>query len=367
MLRCRSIVYPAALILIGASLITGCNWSGEEPTKEKELATSATVKTAIGSAGSTFIAPIMKSWISAYQQSHPATLINYRAIGSGAGLEEFSKGLTELAASDAPLSDDQIAKMFPVLQVPVTAGAVCAVYNVPEVQTPLRFSGSTLAGIFSGNIISWQDPAIAHDNPGVKLPHAAIIVVHRSDGSGTTSILTSYLSKVSEEWSHKEGHGLSVAWPAGIGAEGSKGVLEFVKKFPGTIGYAELSGAKESKVSIALIQNRAGNFVAPSPASTTAAIEAFGDALSKDPRTPIVDTPPSAKDAYPLSGLTFLLVKKDSTNADEDRAIRDFIQYVVTTGQETAEGLNYAMLPKSLQQQNLGLLGSLTANGQSLK
>jgi phosphate transport system substrate-binding protein len=153
----------------------------------------------------------------------------------------------------------------------------------------------------------------------------------------------------------------------GIGAEGTKGVLEFVKQNPGTIGYAELNSAKENKLPVAQVQNRAGSFVTPSPASTTVAIEAFGDALSKDPRTPIVDPPASAKDAYPLSGLTFLLVPKDGSDADERRAIRDFIQYSVTTGQDSAESLNYAKLPKSMQQLDLNLLSELTVSGQPLK
>jgi len=363
----QSLVAVVAAAVVSVFLVAGCNARGEETVAEKDFATSSTVKTAIGAAGSTFIAPIMTNWVTAYQQSHPSTLINYRPIGSGAGLGELRKNTLELAASDAPLSDDQVQKMFPVIQVPVTAGAICLVYNVPDVKSPLRFSPSTLAGIFLGNIISWQDPAIERDNPGVKLPRAALIVVHRSDGSGSTSILTGYLGKVSSEWSQKAGQGLTVSWPVGIGAEGTKGVLEFVKQNPGTIGYAELNSAKENKLAVAQVQNRAGSFVTPSPATTTDAIDAFGDALSKDPRTPIVDPPASAKDAYPLSGLTFLLVPKDGSDADERRAIRDFIQYSVTTGQDSAESLNYAKLPKSMQQLDLSLLGELTVSGQPLK
>ena len=227
--------------------------------------------------------------------------------------------------------------------------------------------GPTLAGIFLGDIISWQDPTIEKDNPGVKMPRSAILVVHRSDGSGTTSILSGYLAKVSPDWSRRAGQGLSVSWPVGIGADGSKGVLEFVKQNPGTIGYAELNYAKENKLPVALIQNRAGNFVAPSPASTGSAIEAFSEEFSKDVRTPIVDPPSSAKEAYPLSGLTFLVVPKDGTDAAERRALRDFIQYVVTSGQSSAESLDYAKLPKSLQQQDLSLLSALTAGGQPVK
>jgi len=365
----RQVVRILSSSLLSAVLVAaGCNYRGEDTEREKDnFAVSSTVKTAIGAGGSTFIAPIMNNWITAYQQMHPNTLINYRPIGSGAGLEEFKKTLLGFAASDAPLNDQDIRQMFPVIQIPVTAGPVCAIYNVPGLTTPLKLSAATLAGIFLGNIISWQDPAIERDNPGVKLPRAALIVVHRSDGSGTTSIFSSYLAKVSPEWSRRAGQGLTLNWPVGIGQEGSKGVLEFVKQNPGTIGYAELNYAKEKGLPVASIQNRAGGFVVPSPVSATAAIEAFGDALAKDARTPIVDPPASAKDAYPIAGLTFLLAPKDGSDAQQRRALRDFFQYTITTGQDSAESLSYAKLPKSLQQQDLNLLASLTADGQPLK
>jgi phosphate transport system substrate-binding protein len=354
--------------LVSAALASaGCNYKGEEPVTEKDVATSSTAKTTIGAGGSTFIAPIMNNWITAYQQTHPGTLINYRPIGSGAGLDEFKKTLLGFAASDAPLSDDEIRNIFPVIQIPVTAGPVCAIYNVPGVTTSLKLTGSTLAGIFLGEIINWQDPAIERENPGVRLPKAAIIVVHRSDGSGTTNILTSYLSKVRSEWMRRAGQGLAISWPTGVGVDGSSTVLEFVKHNPGTIGYAELNYAKKLNLPVASIQNRAGNFVAPSPASTTAAIESFSEALAKDARTAIVDPPASAKDAYPISGLTFLLAPKDSSDAEQRRALRDFFQYTVTTGQDSAESLFYAKLPRSLQQQDLNSLAGLTTNGQPLK
>jgi phosphate transport system substrate-binding protein len=354
-------------VLLGALILCGCNSRGEDTVREKDFATSPTVKTAIGAAGSTFIAPIINNWITAYQQMHSDTVINYRPIGSGAGLTEMRQKLLGFAASDAPLSDEEIQKMYPLIQVPVTAGPVCAIYNLPGLTAPLRLSGSTLAGIFLGTIISWQDPAIERENPGAKLPRAAIIVVHRSDGSGTTNILTGYLAKVSPEWSRKAGQGLSISWPVGIGAEGSHGVLGFVKHNPGTIGYAELNYAKEKGLPVASVQNRAGSFVTPSPASATAAIEAFSEALVNDTRTPIVDPPATAKDAYPISGLTFLLVPKDGSDAEQRRALRDFIQYTITTGQDSAESLAYAKLPKSLQQRDLSLLAGLTADGQVLK
>jgi phosphate transport system substrate-binding protein len=359
---------PIAFALaLSVAVITGCNYKGEEPTKQKDFAVSASVKTAIGAAGSTFVNPIMTKWIGAYEQAHPGTLVNYRPIGSGAGIDALKQNTLEIAASDMPLSDEQLKETFPLIQVPVTAGAVCAVYNVPGLKNPLRFSASTLAGIFMGNIISWQDPAIARDNPGVSLPHAAIIAVHRSDGSGTTSIFTSYLAKVNPEWSKQVGSGLTVKWPVGIAAQGSTGVLDFVKQNAGTIGYAELNYAVERHLPVAAIQNRAGAFVTPSAASTTTAVQAFDQELARDVRASVVDPPASAKEAYPIAGLSFFLIAKDGSDAVERQAIRDFTQYVVVGGQELSEGLDYACLPKPVQDRALSLLGEMQANGQPIK
>jgi len=357
----------ALAAVFGAVLLAGCNYGGEDATKEKDFAVSASVKTAIGVAGSTFVNPIMVKWIGAYEQAHPGTLVNYRPIGSGAGIDLLKQSTLEIAASDMPLSDEQLKAMFPVIQVPVTAGAVCAVYNLPELKSPLRFNPSTLAGIFLGNIISWQDPAIARDNPGVALPHAAIIVVHRAEGSGTTSIFTSYLTKVNPDWSKKVGSGLSVQWPVGIGGQGTSGVLEFVKQNVGTIGYAELNAAIKEHLPVASVQNRSGSFVAPSSASTTAAVQAFDEALDKDVRASIVDPPASAKDAYPIAGLSFFLIAKDGSDAVERQAIHDFAQYTIDGGQDLSEGLDYARLPKPVQQRALGLLGEMQANGRPVK
>jgi len=362
--RRPSVAMPAAAALLIAGFLCACNYSGEEPVKEKDFAVNASVKTAIGAAGSTFVHPIMTKWIDAYEQSHPGMLVNYRPVGSGAGIESLRQNTTEIAASDMPLSDEQLKSMVPIIQVPITAGAVCAVYNLPSVKNPLRFSASTLAGIFLGNIISWQDPAIAHDNPGVPLPHAAIIVVHRSEGSGTTSIFTSYLAKVSADWSKRVGSGLSVQWPVGISEQGSSGVLEFVKQNVGTIGYAELNYAAAAHLPVASIQNRAGSFVAPNAASTTAAIQAFEQELTTDARASIVDPPASAKEAYPISGLSFFLIARDGSDAAERQAIRDFTQYIITNGQDLSEGLDYARLPKSVQDRAVSLLGQMQTTPQ---
>ena len=284
----RSLAFsPFVAAALALAVTPGCDFSEEGKTKETPVATSNT--RTIGAAGSTFIAPLMARWSSSYEQTHPVH-VNYRPIGSGAGIEEMKKGFLEFGASDAPLSDAQVREIAPMVQVPASAGPVCIIYNLPGLSAPLRLSAKTLAGIYLGNIISWQDPAIVRDNPGAKLPHAAVIVVHRSDGSGTTSIFTNYLSSVDKSWSSTPGSGLSVKWPVGIGADGSKSVMDIVKQAPGAIGYLELSYAKQNGLPTASIQNQAGEFVAASPASTAAAISAFSDALASDVRTPIVES-----------------------------------------------------------------------------
>jgi len=257
--------------------------------------------------------------------------------------------------------------MQPVIQVPESAGPVCITYNLPELKNPLKLSAETLAGIFLGKINSWRDPAIAKDNPGVTLPDHPILVAHRSDGSGTSNIFTTYLAKVSPEWSGKVGKGISVSWPAGIGGKGSEGVTGVVRQSAGAIGYVELNYARDNNLPVAWIRNRAGEFKEPNAAGTTAAIEGFHDELAKDVRTPIVDPPASAKEAYPISGLTYILVPKDGQDSAKRQKVRDFIQYMITNGQSSADSLFYAQLPAALVEQDQKLLSEMTAGGQPLQ
>lgn len=317
-------------------------------------------------AGSTFIYPIMTRWISAFQGSHQGVQINYQSIGSGGGIQQLKQGLIDFGASDAALSDDELKEMPPVIQIPESAGPVCITYNLPELKTPLKLSGETLAGIFLGTIQTWQDPAIRKDNPGVSLPNHPIMVAHRSDGSGTTNIFTTYLAKISPEWSKKVGKGISVSWPAGVGGKGSEGVTGVIRQAVGAIGYVELNYAKDNNLPVALIRNQAGQWEEPSAAATTAAIDGFRDELAKDVRTPIVDPPASAKEAYPICGLTYLMVAKDGQDAAKRREVRDFIDYVITTGQDSANSLYYAPLPPGLVDQDKKLIGEMTAAGQAL-
>jgi phosphate transport system substrate-binding protein len=317
-------------------------------------------------AGSTFIYPIMGRWISAFQSDHKSVQINYQSIGSGGGVQQLKKGLIDFGASDAALDDAQLREMQPVIQIPESAGPVCITYNLPELKEPLKLSAQTLAGIFLGTIKNWQDPAITKDNPGVKLPNHAVLIAHRSDGSGTTNIFTIYLAKVSPEWDKKVGKGISVSWPVGVGGKGSEGVTGVVRQSQGAIGYVELNYAKENNLPVASIRNQAGEWEQPSAAGTTAAINGFQEELTKDVRTPIVDPPASAKDAYPICGLTFLLVPKDGEDVTKRQDVKNFIEYIVSSGQTSANSLYYAPLPQSLVSADQKLLDEMTAGGKPL-
>jgi phosphate transport system substrate-binding protein len=322
---------------------------------------------ALSGAGSTFVYPVMTRWVQGFSQAHPNVQINYQSIGSGGGIQQVKAGTVDFGASDAPLTDAQMAEMKPVIQFPESAGPVCITYNLPDLTQPLQLSAETLTDIFLGKITNWQDKKIVADNPGVKLPKTPIVVVHRAESSGTTAAFTTYLSAVSDEWKTKVGAGKSVAWPVGLGGKGNEGVTGQLKQAPGAIGYVELAYAEENKLPVAKIKNLAGNYVAPSTASTTAAINAFTAQLSQDPRTPIVNPPATASDAYPISTLTFLIVPKDGADKDKRTALKNFLQYVVTDGQAAANDLSYAPLPDGVKQFDQQQLNQLTADGQPLQ
>ena len=311
----------------------------------------------ITGAGSTFVYPVMSRWIADYQKENPAVRINYQSIGSGGGIQQLKKGLVDFGASDAALTDEQLKEMPPIVQIPESAGPVCITYNLPDIKQPLKLTPAALAGIYMGKIQSWHDAEIASANPGVKLPTTPIVVAHRSDGSGTTNIFTTYLSAVSPDWKKNIGAAISVRWPAGLGGKGSEGVTGIVKQNPGSIGYVELTYAEANHLPVAQIKNAAGEFVAPTAEGTTSAIQAFSDELAKDPRVPIVNPPASAKNAYPISGLTYLLVPKRFKNEQKGLNVRNFVPYVITQGQRQAEKLHYAPLPESIVQLDHKMLG----------
>ena len=320
----------------------------------------------ISGAGSTFVYPVMTRWVESFQQSHPGTQINYQSIGSGGGIEQVKRGTVDFGASDAPLTDQQLATMNGVIQIPESAGPVCITYNLPELKQPLQLSGETLAAIFLGKVTSWQDQAVKRDNPGVTLPDTKIVVAHRAEGSGTTAIFTTYLATVSTEWQQKVGKGTSVSWPIGLGGKGSEGVTGQIRQSPGAIGYVELTYAQQNNLPVAAIRNLGDKFVLPSTASTTADIQAFAAQLAKDPRTPIVNPQGSATDAYPIAGLTFLIVPTTGQGKAKRGALKDFIKYIITDGQAVAGTMNYAPLPDGVKQYDLNALSQLTADGQPL-
>jgi phosphate transport system substrate-binding protein len=320
----------------------------------------------IAGAGSTFVYPVMTRWIQDFQQSHQNVHINYQSIGSGGGIQQVKAKTVDFGATDAPLSDQQIAAMFPLIQIPESAGPVCITYNLPGLTQPLRLSAESLAGIFLGTIKSWKDPLIVKDNPGVKLPTVPVIVSHRSEGSGTTNIFTTYLTAVSTDWKSKVGAGPAVSWPVGIGGKGSEGVTGNIRNSSGAIGYVELTYAEQNHLPTAAIRNAAGQYVQPTAAGTTSAIAAFTSQLTQDPRTPIVNPPANAADAYPISGLTFLIIPKDGPDKTKRTALKQFIQYVITDGQATAGTLSYAPLPDGVKQYDQQQLQQLTAAGQPI-
>jgi len=347
-------IVVASLVATVALSLTACKSSGPKTIS------------LIG-AGSTFVYPVMTRWEQGFMQAHPDVHINYQSIGSGGGIQQVKAGTVDFGASDAPLTDAQMAEMKPVIQFPESAGPVCITYNLPELKDPLQLSADVVTGIFLGKITNWGDKAIAADNPGVKLPKEAIVVVHRAESSGTTAAFTTYLSAVSAEWKTKVGAGKSVAWPVGLGGKGNEGVTGQLKQAPGAIGYVELAYAQENNLPVAKIKNLAGSYVAPSTASTTAAINAFTTQLSQDPRTPIVNPPATAPDAYPISTLTFLIIPKDGPDKDKRQALKNFMQYIVTDGQAAANDLHYAPLPDGVKQFDQQQLNLLTADGQPLQ
>lgn len=317
-------------------------------------------------AGSTFVYPVMSRWTHDFGGSHPDVQINYQSIGSGGGVQQVKSGTVDFGASDNPLDDQALAQTKPLLQIPESAGPVCITYNLPGLAKPLQLSAESLSGIFLGTITTWTDPMIVKDNPGASLPGTKIVVAHRTDGSGTTNAFTTYLSAVSPDWQSKVGKGNAVSWPVGLGGKGSEGVTSQVRQSPGGIGYVELIYAQQNKLPVAHIRNLAGNYVEPNVASTTAAISAFAAQLTQDPRSPIVNAPASAPDAYPISTLTFLIIPKDGTDQAKRAALKSFVQYVITDGQATAATLNYAPLPDAVKQYDKQTLGQMTVNGQPL-
>ena len=305
-------------------------------------------QTKLNAAGATFPYPIYSKWFNQYHQEHPDIEINYQSIGSGGGIRQVTAGTVDFGASDGPMSDEQLASAkVKIIHLPTVLGAVVPAYNIPGFKGELKFTPEVIAGIYLGKITSWNDPAIAKINPGVSLPNQGIIVVHRSDGSGTTYIFSDYLSKVSNEWRDSVGKGTSVKWPTGLGAKGNEGVAGMVRQMEGAFGYVELIYALQNNISFGPVKNTAGNFVKASLESTTAAAASV-KTMPADFRVSI--TNPSGKDAYPIASFTWLLVPADWKDKNKEKIIVDFLNWMLDQGQNMTADLNYAPLPDAVKQ-----------------
>lgn len=301
--------------------------------------------TLINGAGSTFIYPAITKWFNEYSKANPGVMFNYQAIGSGGGIKQITAMTVDFGATDGPMTMDQMTQApGRIYHIPMVMGAVVVAYNLPGVDKGLKLTPEVMAGIYLGKITQWNDPLITAQNPGVPLPSSSIIVVHRSDGSGTSYIFTDYLSSVSSEWKGRVGKGTSVNWPIGLGGKGNEGVSGFLKQSPGTIGYVELAYAKENNLTYAFLQNKSGNFIEPNINSTSQA--AVGVKIPADFRFSIVNSP--NPEAYPIAGMTWMLIYKHMGDPLKGRAIVDFIKWAVTDGQKLTADLDYAPLPSEL-------------------
>ncbi len=309
------------------------------------LVATASAQTKLNGAGATFPYPMYSKWFSEYNKLHPDVQINYQSIGSGGGIRQVTNGTVDFGASDGPMTNEQLASAKGKLyHIPTVLGAVVPAYNVKGVNQELKFSGATLAGIFLGRITTWNDGAIAKDNPGVSLPSTSIVVVHRSDGSGTTYCFTDYLTKISGDWKSLVGTGTSVKWPTGIGAKGNEGVAGMVRNMDGAIGYIELIYAEQNKITYGSVKNAAGQYIKASLASTTAA--AAGMKMPDDYRVSITNAP--GKDAYPIATFTWLLVPAKNADANKQKVIVDFLNWMINDGQKMTSQLTYAPLPAAV-------------------
>jgi phosphate transport system substrate-binding protein len=312
------------------------------------LAATAAQAQKINAAGATFPAPIYQKWFGEYHTAHPDVEINYQAVGSGAGIKQLTDGTVDFGASDMPMTNEQIAavKVKP-LHFPTVLGAVVLSYNIPGVTAALKFSPDVIADIYLGKISKWNDARIAKDNAGVKLPNEDIVVVRRTDGSGTTFVFTDYLSKVSPEWKMKVGANTSVSWPGQtLGGNGNAGVAGLLKQTPNSIGYVELIYAEQNKMPYASIKNAAGNFVKPTLETVTEAAAAAAKEMPDDFRVSITNA--AGKNAYPISTFTWLLIPTQIPDANKAKAVKDFLEWMLAAGQKDCAGLTYAPLPKEV-------------------
>jgi len=318
---------------------------------------------ALTGAGATFPNPIYSSWFKTFHDTvESGAAVNYQSIGSGGGITQITAKTVDFGASDAPMKADEMTAAPNLLEIPTVMGADVLAYNVKGVDKGLKLTSDAVAGIFLGKITKWNDPAIASKNPDVTLPSSKITVVHRTDESGTTFIFTSYLTKVSPEWSSKVGKGKAVDWPTGLGGDGNDGVAAKIKQTDGSIGYVELAYALNNNISYASVAGPSGDFIEPTVESVSAA--GGGLTFPIAPDTNILDS--TASGAYPISSATYLLVYKDQTDKDKAQTLVDLIYWCVHKGDALATGLHYAPLPEAIKTQVDSLLGQITVNGAAV-
>ncbi len=327
-----------ARVLKLAGLVVGGAFALTAPASGQDL----------NGAGATFPYPIYDKWFKEYA-AKTGVRINYQSIGSGGGVRQFTEGTVDFGASDAPMSDEELSKLKgPALHVPMVLGADVITYNLPDVMKPLNFTGQLIADIYMGKVTKWNAPEIAALNKGVNLPNRDIVVVHRSDGSGTTYIFTDYLTAVSPEWAKGPGRGKDVQWPAGLGGKGNEGVSGQVKQTPGAIGYVELAYARQNKLPIGNVKNAAGDFVAPSIASIVAAAAASASKVASSPDLRVSFVNASGKDSYPISSWTYILLYQNQADPQKGKKLLDFLHWALHDGQKEVESLDYGPLPPAV-------------------
>lgn len=360
----------AAVFCFLAAAVTGCGGgqggrqTGGQETRAGQRQEGGK-KVLLNGAGASFPYPLYSRWIDAYGKIEKNVQINYQSIGSGAGIRQFTEQVIDFGGTDAPMSDEQLAKApGEVLHIPMVMGAVALIYNLPGFSGKLRLSPDTLADIYLGKIKKWNDPRLAALNPQAKLPDVPILVVRRSDGSGTTNIFTDYLCAVSPEWKTKVGQGTSVNWPVGTGGKGNEGVSQQVSAAPGAIGYVELAYALLNNLTYAELQNSAGNYVAPSVEGTMAAAAGAARWMPGDLRVSIVNAP--GEKAYPIAGYTYILVYKEQADPAKGTALARFLWWAVHEGDQMAKELHYAPLPEEVKKKVEEKLKAITHQGKSL-
>jgi phosphate transport system substrate-binding protein len=342
-------------IAVCSAALSNC---GPTTPSESKAGSDAAGQVLINGAGATFPNPIYSKWFDEYHRKFPNIQINYQSIGSGGGIRQMLEGTVDFGASDQPMTEEQLKQAkTKILHFPTVLGADVAAYNIPGITQELNFTAEALAGIFLGTIKKWNDPQIAKHNSGVNLPDKEIVVVHRSDGSGTTFVWTDFLSKVSPEWKSKVGASTSVNWPVGLGGKGNEGVTGLVKQTPNSIGYVELVYAVQNKIPYGKIQNSAGNFVKADLMSVTAAAAGAAKEMPDDFRVSITNA--SGADAYPISSFTWLLIPAKIEDPAKEKILTEFLQWMLTDGQSMVEQLSYAKLPSEVVAMEQKAIGAI--------